>query len=85
MEVPDSHGSISTLNAPLTDTKSSEEGFFLGENMRRKLLSAFRWRTVTDMFGRSCCYTHSTCSKDFEADSHVAAKCGLLVMRFQTT
>lgn len=85
MEVPDSHGSMSTLNAPLTDSKSSEEGVFLGENMRRKLLSAFRWRTVTDIFSQSCCYTHLTCSKDFEADFHVATKCELLVMRSQTT
>ncbi|MBA7492866.1 hypothetical protein ES702_03419 [subsurface metagenome] len=42
MELPDSHGSMSTMKAPLLDNKSSGFGSFCGENMRRKLLSAFR-------------------------------------------
>lgn len=40
---------MSTLNAPLLESRSSGAGWVLGENMTRKLLSALRCLTVTDM------------------------------------
>lgn len=50
---------MSTLKDPFADNKSVAVGFIFEENMRRKLLSAFRCRTVTDMFN-SASYLEKT-------------------------
>lgn len=49
IELPISHGSTRTLNAPFADKRSDEVGCAAGENIKRKLLSALRWRMVTDI------------------------------------
>lgn len=49
IDVPVSQGSIRIVYAPLLDLKSDVEGCASGENMRRKLASAFKCLTVRDM------------------------------------
>ena len=46
---PVSHGSIRTENVPLVGRRSDEEVVTSGEKMRRKVESALRCLTVTDM------------------------------------
>lgn len=65
IELPTSQGSIRTLNAPFTEQRSSDVGSSLAEKIRRKVLSAFRCRTVTDILtllcvpGKQCvCFDH---------------------------
>ena len=50
---PTSHGSIRTLYAPLADFRSDGRGLECGEKMSRKVLSALRWRMVTDILVES--------------------------------
>jgi hypothetical protein len=49
MDGPVSHGSIRTENAPLVEKRSDEGAAASGEKMRRKVESALRCLTVTDM------------------------------------
>ena len=49
MELPTSQGSIRTVYARLADSRSSVDGCGSGEKIRRKVLSAFKCRIVTDM------------------------------------
>jgi hypothetical protein len=53
IELPTSHGSMSTLYAPFADLRSEGKGCASGENMRRKVESALRCRTVTDIVALS--------------------------------
>lgn len=49
IDVPVSQGSTRIVYAPLLDLKSDVEGCVSGEKMRRKLASAFKCLTVSDM------------------------------------
>jgi len=49
IDVPVSQGSTRIVYAPLVDLKSGVDGCASGENMRRKLASAFKCLTVSDM------------------------------------
>ena len=49
IDVPVSQGSTRIVYAPLVDLKSDVDGCASGENMRRKLASAFKCLTVSDM------------------------------------
>lgn len=49
IDVPVSQGSTRIVYAPLVDFKSDVDGCASGENMRRKLASAFKCLTVSDM------------------------------------
>lgn len=49
IDLPVSQGSIRIEYAPFPDLKSDAEGCTSGENMRRKLASAFKCLTVNDM------------------------------------
>lgn len=60
-ELPTSHGSTRTLNAPLAERKSSDVGSCCGEKISRKELSPFRCRTVTDMVASARCYLYLAC------------------------
>jgi len=60
-ELPTSHGSTRTLNAPLAESKSSDVGSCCGEKISRKELSPFRCRTVTDMVAAARCYLYLAC------------------------
>jgi hypothetical protein len=49
IDFPVSQGSIRIEYAPFADLRSDAEGLTSGENMRRKLASAFKCLTVNDM------------------------------------
>jgi hypothetical protein len=49
IDLPVSQGSIRIEYAPFPDLKSDAEGCTSGENMRRKLASAFKCLTVNDI------------------------------------
>ena len=49
IELPTSHGSMRMLYAPFADLRSEGRGCGSGEKMSRKVASAFRCRTVTDI------------------------------------
>ena len=49
IDVPVSQGSTRIVYAPLLGLKSDVDGCASGENMRRKLASAFKCLTVSDM------------------------------------
>lgn len=53
-ESPVSHGSIRIEKAPLEDVSCERDGCDSGENIRRKVLSAFRCLTVTDIAAAAC-------------------------------
>ncbi len=58
MDGPVSHGSIRTENAPLVERRSVEGAVTSGEKMRRKVESALRCLTVTDMRSEIAGYDH---------------------------
>ena len=51
IDVPVSQGSTRIAYAPFADLRSDVDGCASGENIRRKLASAFKCVTVSDMAG----------------------------------